>query len=53
VAKEGRKTVGEEGPCGVDRWTYIERASMRRCCAQEVMLMEMVEVKRDMENEVK
>lgn len=47
VAREGKDGVVKQEREG-SAWQYIERGSMRRYGPKELVLMELVEVKRDM-----
>lgn len=47
VAREGKDGVVKQEREG-SAWQYIERGSMRRYGPEELVLMELVEVKRDM-----
>ena len=51
VAREGKDGVVKQERDG-SSWQYIERGSMRRYGPPELMLMEQVEVKRDMDSEI-
>lgn len=51
VAREGKDGVIKQERDGAS-WQYIERGSMRRYEPAELLLMEQVEVKRDMDREM-
>jgi hypothetical protein len=51
VAREGKGGVVKQERDGTS-WQFIERGSMRRYGPVELLLMEQVEVKRDMDREI-
>lgn len=51
VAREGKDGVIKQD-LGGSSWQYIERGSMRRYAPSELMLLELVEIKRDMDREM-
>lgn len=51
VAREGKDGVVKHERDG-STWQYVERGSMRRYGPPELMLMDQVEVKRDMDCEI-